>query len=376
MDHLLDSTVHYVEVVTHALHHLDLWVSDPGPAVAEWALAPRRARLGDGGGGRLVGVLGHPDGTYLFLERSPDLVDEPHDRLRPGVNHLALTVEDRPTLDRLRAESSSHGWHELFCRPLPPRRGRAAHRAVPGELGGVRGRGRPGRLTAGRPARPDGVAQACSTTSSVRSAASSTAPTSEARSPSSEATTGVERDGVEGVAAQADPGRLQQQLAGAGHVAADDDEGRVEQVDHAGQGPAQVQAGVLEGARAPRRCPSRAARTIVVDGRRRAAGRPSSPAGRRSRCRPPGSRGCRSGRAGPFSSRVRWPISPAVPPLPWKSWSSRTMPGADAGGDLHEDRGVVAAGDAVPVLGEGAEVGVVLDVHRDAEPLRGGLDAR
>jgi hypothetical protein len=106
--------------VIRALHHLDLWVSDPGIAAAEW--------------GWLLGELGwesaddvatgtaswaHPDGTYFFLERSPDLVDAEHDRLRPGVNHLALTVEDRHTLDRLRAESSAHGWHELFADRYP-----------------------------------------------------------------------------------------------------------------------------------------------------------------------------------------------------------------------------------------------------------------
>lgn len=99
-----------------ALHHLDLWVSDPGIAAPEF--------------GWLLGELGwemaaddtswaHPDGTYFFMERSPDLVDEPHERRRPGVNHLALTVEDRHTLDRLRAESSAHGWHELYADRYP-----------------------------------------------------------------------------------------------------------------------------------------------------------------------------------------------------------------------------------------------------------------
>lgn len=99
-----------------ALHHLDLWVSEPDLAAEEW--------------GWLLGELGweadgdrrswaHPDGTYLFLERSPDQVDERHDRLRPGVNHLALQVADRRTLDRLRSESSAHGWHELFAARYP-----------------------------------------------------------------------------------------------------------------------------------------------------------------------------------------------------------------------------------------------------------------
>ena len=61
----------------------------------------------------------HPDGTYLFLERSDDQVDEPHDRLRPGVNHLAVTVETRALLDRVRAESTAHGWHEMFADRYP-----------------------------------------------------------------------------------------------------------------------------------------------------------------------------------------------------------------------------------------------------------------
>lgn len=106
----------YRDVMMRALHHLDLWVSDPDLASEEW--------------GWLLGELGweadeavrswaHPDGTYLFLERSPDQADAPHDRMRPGVNHLALHVGDRRALDRLRAESSAHGWHELFADRYP-----------------------------------------------------------------------------------------------------------------------------------------------------------------------------------------------------------------------------------------------------------------
>jgi catechol-2,3-dioxygenase len=102
--------------MARAIHHWDLWVSDPATAADEW--------------GWLLGECDwaidmpgqswqHPDGTYLFLERSTDLVDEPHDRMRPGVNHLAITVEDRAVLDRIRAESSAHGWHELFADRYP-----------------------------------------------------------------------------------------------------------------------------------------------------------------------------------------------------------------------------------------------------------------
>ena len=100
--------------MTRAVHHLDLWVGDHGVAVAEW--------------GWLLGELGwehdgvawqHGDGTHLFMEHSADQVDEPHDRLRAGVNHVALTVEDRHVLDRIRAESSAHGWHELYADRYP-----------------------------------------------------------------------------------------------------------------------------------------------------------------------------------------------------------------------------------------------------------------
>ena len=101
--------------MTRALHHFDLWVSDPATAAGEWAW--------------LLGELGweadgatswaHPDGTYVFLERSPDQVDEAHDRLRPGVNHIALLIDDRAQLDRIRAESTAHGWHELFADRYP-----------------------------------------------------------------------------------------------------------------------------------------------------------------------------------------------------------------------------------------------------------------
>jgi len=46
-------------------------------------------------------------------------VDGPHERLRAGVNHLAFTVDSRELLDRMRAESSAHGWHELFADRYP-----------------------------------------------------------------------------------------------------------------------------------------------------------------------------------------------------------------------------------------------------------------
>jgi len=100
--------------MTRAIHHFDLWVREASEAVGEWGWL-----LGELGWEHDEGVFRHPDGTYLFIERSPDQVDAPYDRLRPGLNHLALTCDSRELLDRLRAESSAHGWHELFADRYP-----------------------------------------------------------------------------------------------------------------------------------------------------------------------------------------------------------------------------------------------------------------
>jgi hypothetical protein len=98
-----------------ALHHLDVWVSDLGVATGEWSWLLGEAGWEHDGDASWV----HPDGTHLFIERSRDQRPVEHDRLAPGVNHLALTVDDRVTLDRMRAESSAHGWHELFADRYP-----------------------------------------------------------------------------------------------------------------------------------------------------------------------------------------------------------------------------------------------------------------
>lgn len=115
--------------MSRGLHHLDLWVDDLSQARDAW--------------GWLLGELGwvafqtwrdgqswaHPDGTYLGLEQSPDLAPGGHDRLRAGLNHLALTVADREGLDALRAGAGQHGWRELFADSYP-HAGGAGHTAL------------------------------------------------------------------------------------------------------------------------------------------------------------------------------------------------------------------------------------------------------
>ena len=96
-----------------ALHHVELWVPDLARAAAEW--------------GWLLGQLGYrpfqrwPDGrswrlgaTYLVIEQSPALTAAEHDRLRPGLNHLAFHAGAREHVDALAGQGPAHGWTLLF----------------------------------------------------------------------------------------------------------------------------------------------------------------------------------------------------------------------------------------------------------------------
>ncbi|WP_158892167.1 GNAT family N-acetyltransferase [Amycolatopsis anabasis] len=99
-------------------HHIELWVPDLARAEATF--------------GWLLGELGWreyqrwPDGvswklgaTYLVVEQSPAMTAAGHDRLRPGLNHLALHVDTRARVDELAAAAERHGWRPLFADRYP-----------------------------------------------------------------------------------------------------------------------------------------------------------------------------------------------------------------------------------------------------------------
>lgn len=101
------------ESVPGSLHHVELWVPDLARGIAQW--------------GWLLGALGYapyqdwPDGrswrlgtTYLVIEQSPAMTASEHDRLRPGLNHLAFQAGTRSQVDDLVAAAPPHGWTLLF----------------------------------------------------------------------------------------------------------------------------------------------------------------------------------------------------------------------------------------------------------------------
>ena len=100
------------------LHHTEIWVR---------ALAASRATLG-----WLFQELGYTpgdswkDGTsyvgaydYIVLESGPDVLEEPHRRKAPGVNHLAFAAGSRRRVDELTVQALSRGFALLFAQDHP-----------------------------------------------------------------------------------------------------------------------------------------------------------------------------------------------------------------------------------------------------------------
>jgi catechol 2,3-dioxygenase-like lactoylglutathione lyase family enzyme len=113
------------------VHHIELWTSDLAAAEPSWhwllsSIGWEREVVPGWPRGR---TWHHPSGVYVVLEESPAVVGDRHDRLAPGLNHLALRVDDVATLDALRAHAASHGWSELFADAYP-HAGGADHTAL------------------------------------------------------------------------------------------------------------------------------------------------------------------------------------------------------------------------------------------------------
>ena len=96
-----------------AVHHIELWVPDLERAALQW--------------GWLLTELGYRPfqewetgrswrlaASYLVIEASPAMSATDHDRLRPGLNHLAFHAGDEERVDALTVAAAEHGWTLLF----------------------------------------------------------------------------------------------------------------------------------------------------------------------------------------------------------------------------------------------------------------------
>lgn len=99
--------------VPGVLHHVELWVPDLARASESWGWL--LSRLGyqpfqEWSAGRSWRL----DATYVVLEESPAMASDSHDRLRPGLNHLAFHASSRAHVDQLAVAATEHGWRLMF----------------------------------------------------------------------------------------------------------------------------------------------------------------------------------------------------------------------------------------------------------------------
>jgi RimJ/RimL family protein N-acetyltransferase len=99
---------------TGGLHHIELWV--PDLARIEASLGWLLTELGWLPGARWSGGTSwHRGSTYLVVEASPDRTAREHDRLRPGLNHLALHAGTPEEVAALTDAALARGWRLLFA---------------------------------------------------------------------------------------------------------------------------------------------------------------------------------------------------------------------------------------------------------------------
>lgn len=94
-------------------HHIELWVPDLRSAEASigWLLRELGWREYQRWPAGVSWKLGP---TYVVVEQSPALADGKYDRLRPGLNHLALHAGTQERIDRIAATAVENGWTLLF----------------------------------------------------------------------------------------------------------------------------------------------------------------------------------------------------------------------------------------------------------------------
>lgn len=102
------------------IHHIELWTTCLATSAAEfdWLLSAIGWRTDPVADWETGQIWRAPSGEYLVLEESP-AVSGPLDRMHAGLNHLALEVADRATLDQVKKDAPEHGWTHLFAEKYP-----------------------------------------------------------------------------------------------------------------------------------------------------------------------------------------------------------------------------------------------------------------
>src|SRR5690606_16737599 len=109
------------------LHHLEIWVEDLAASNASvgWLLA----RLGYEVQSTWASGISYAQGDfYIVLESGPDVVPQRHNRVAPGMNHMAFSVPGTAEMDQVTEEAQAHGFTLMFA-DRHPHAGGAGHYA-------------------------------------------------------------------------------------------------------------------------------------------------------------------------------------------------------------------------------------------------------
>lgn len=98
-----------------AVHHVEIWVPDLSRTLTSWGWVLGRLGWKEADSWPGGQIWTAPDGSYLVFEQSPALSATDHDRLRPGMNHLALNAASRAEVDAIVAEAGRRGWTLMFA---------------------------------------------------------------------------------------------------------------------------------------------------------------------------------------------------------------------------------------------------------------------
>lgn len=100
------------------IHHIELWVPRLDEAVASlgWLLENLDYEIFQSWENGRSWKLGD---TYVVVEQSPALTSDVHDRLRPGLNHLAFHAGTTEKVDQLVKNALGQGWTLLFTEAHP-----------------------------------------------------------------------------------------------------------------------------------------------------------------------------------------------------------------------------------------------------------------
>lgn len=96
-----------------SLHHVELWVPDLERAKVHWGWLLTRLgyeQFQDWPSGRSWRL----GAAYIVVEQSPAMSAHDHDRLRPGLNHLAFHAGTRADVDALTGQADDSGWTLMF----------------------------------------------------------------------------------------------------------------------------------------------------------------------------------------------------------------------------------------------------------------------